>query len=180
MFPPSQAPVPGHFWAPRVLPRRALPTCWGPGGCPADWQWGASEGCRAGLATDVARGKPAPWWPVCRSGWSEPCECWQVHTICRPALARLLSWHVFFRPHGPVHHLSPVMSHTGASGFHTTLPVCHTCAVKLAGTSLPTDQRDLSPIQEEIVSFQSEGSHPSGDVCGCHNWGAPGSEVVGQ
>lgn len=54
--------------------------------------------------------------------------------------------------------------------------------MKLAGTSLPTDQRDLSPIQEEILSFQSKGSHPatSADICGCHNWGAPDSEEVGQ
>lgn len=54
MFPPSQAPLPGRCWAPRVLPGTALPVCWGPGGCPADRQWGASEGCRAGLATNVA------------------------------------------------------------------------------------------------------------------------------
>lgn len=74
------------------------------------------------------------------------------------------------------------MSHMGTNGFHITLPGCHTCAMELAGTSLLPDQRDLSLIQEEILSFQFKGFHPvtSGNICGCHNWGASGTEEVGQ
>ena len=91
VFPPSQAPCQGCHHALRVLLRRALSTCWGPGVCPGSREgggqaaWccqGSGEPGRCGrvIAYKLCLRRALPLVASVENGLGDFSEWWQVHS----------------------------------------------------------------------------------------------------